>query len=79
MITTISVTRNWQIHIPKHLRSYLGLHKPTKIIARGEKDYIVLKPATSVILPMGGKYERIYKQKKIKLESIRDKIDYSNI
>lgn len=79
MQTTISVTRRWQIHIPKAARKALKLEKPGKMEVRVEAKELILKPVESEILKLAGKYEKYAKGKKINLDRIRDYIDYSDL
>lgn len=77
MQTTISITSQWQIHIPKAARKALKLTKPTQVEARTEGNKLVLTPVESKILKLAGKYAKYAKGKKINLDKIRDYIDYS--
>lgn len=77
MQTTISVTRKWQIHIPKAVREALKLEKPGMVEVKVQKDSLVITPTKSKILSMAGKYEGYAKDKKVSLDKIRDYIDYS--
>lgn len=77
MQTTISITRKWQIHIPKAARKALRMDKPGIMEVKTEDGKLVLTPTKSRILQMAGKYTKYTKNKKINLNKIRDYIDYS--
>ncbi len=79
MITTISITNKWQIHIPKSLRGSFGLDKPGKVAIKAERGKIIITPAKSAIMQYGGKLHEKYNKKKINIEQIRDLIDYSSV
>jgi AbrB family looped-hinge helix DNA binding protein len=77
MQTTISITRKWQIHIPKAARKALELTKPGKAEVRVEGNKLIVRPIESRILQLAGKYAKYAKGKKINIDKIRDYIDYS--
>ncbi len=79
MNTTISITNKWQIHIPKSLRASLGLDKPGKVSITGKPGKIIITPAKSIIMQYAGKLHEEYKKKKINIDNIREKIDYSSL
>lgn len=79
MNTTISVTNKWQIHIPKSLRGALGLDKPGKVTIQAVPGKIIITPTKSTIMQYAGKLHENYNKKKIKIDNIRDLIDYSNL
>lgn len=79
MKTTISITSNWQVHIPKSVREQLGINKPTQATLELAGESIVIKPKKSKFLSSAGMLHKDYKKKKIDLDNIRDHIDYSNI
>lgn len=79
MNTTISITNRWQIHIPKALRSVLGLEKPGKVEITAEPGKLIIKPAKSKILQLAGKYKKYAKHKEVDLDKIRDIINYSDL
>jgi bifunctional DNA-binding transcriptional regulator/antitoxin component of YhaV-PrlF toxin-antitoxin module len=78
MEATISVTRKWQIHIPKALRGALGPTRPGQVKIRAEKGKLIISSSQSKILSLAGKFHKYYlKNKKIDIDNIRDYIDYS--
>ena len=77
MQTTISITKRWQIHIPKAARKALKLTKPGQIQIKLKENKLELTPVESKILKLAGKYEKYAKGKRINLDRIRDYIDYS--
>ncbi len=79
MLTTISITNKWQIHIPKSLRGTLGFVKPGKVAITAERGKIIITPAKSAIMQYGGKLYERYNKKKINIDQVRDLIDYSNL
>lgn len=79
MNTTISITNKWQIHIPKSLRYGLGLTRPGKVTIKAEPGKIIIMPAKSAIMQYAGKLHERYNKKKIDIDNIRDKIDYSDL
>jgi bifunctional DNA-binding transcriptional regulator/antitoxin component of YhaV-PrlF toxin-antitoxin module len=79
MLTTISITNRWQIHIPKSLRSAFGLGKPGKVAIRAELGKIIITPAKSAIMQYGGKLHEKYNKRKINVDQVRDLIDYSSL
>lgn len=79
MTQTIAITNNWQIHIPKSIRELLGLKKAGSAAIETDRKRIIITPVKSNILQYAGKYEKKAQAKKIKVEKIRDLIDYSNL
>lgn len=77
MQQTISITRKWQIHIPKAARQALNLTKPTKAELKIYGKEIIVTPFKSKILQLAGKYAKYAKGKKVNIDRIRDYIDYS--
>lgn len=78
MQQTISITRKWQIHIPKAARQALKLNKPGQAEVRVKGKELIIRPIESKILQLAGKYAKYAKGKKINIDKIRDYIDYSN-
>lgn len=76
-MTTITITRQWQVHIPKNVREGLGLKTPgkAKIETKGKK--IVITPKESEILKLAGSLHHLYKKKPIDIDNVRDHIDYT--
>ncbi len=79
MLTTISITNKWQIHIPKSLRGDFGLDKPGKVAITAEKGKIIITPAKSTIMQYAGKLHEKYNNKKINIDQVRDLIDYADL
>lgn len=79
MLTTISITNKWQIHIPKSLRSDFGLDKPGKVAIIAERGKIIITPAKSLIMQYAGKLHEKYDKKKINIDQVRDLINYSDL
>jgi len=79
MLQTISITPKWQIHIPVKFRKLLGIVKPGIAEIELLKDAIVIRPKPSPVLKLAGKYRHRKPVKKINIERIRDRIDYSNL
>lgn len=79
MLTTISITNKWQIHIPKSFRGALGLDKPGKVAIRAELGKIIITPTRSAIMQYAGKLHERYNKKKINIDNVRDLIDYSDL
>lgn len=77
MQTTISITRKWQIHIPKAARKALKMEKPGRVEIEVQGSKLVVTPTKSRILELAGKYEKYATGKKVNLDRIRDYIDYS--
>ncbi|HLC94805.1 MAG TPA: AbrB/MazE/SpoVT family DNA-binding domain-containing protein [Patescibacteria group bacterium] len=79
MTQTITITPKWQIYIPLKIREVLHLTTPGKAEITVENKKIVIKPTKSLVLQMAGKYKNIAQQKKINLETIREKIRYDQL
>lgn len=79
MLTTISITNKWQIHIPKSLRGALGLDKPGKVAIKALPGKIIITSARSEIMQYAGKLHERYNKKKVNIDNIRDIIDYSSL
>lgn len=77
MQATVSITSRWQIHIPKAARKALKLTKPSQVEIKTDGNKLVLIPVESKVLQLAGKYEKYARGKKIKLDRVRDYIDYS--
>lgn len=78
MEATISLTRKWQIHIPKAMRHVLGAKKPGMVKIKAAKNKLIISPKRSSILDLAGKFHKYYlKNKHINIDHIRDYIDYS--
>lgn len=79
MKKTISITSNWQIHIPKEVREKLNLSAPGKVDIVLEKNSFVLKPNRSSILDLAGILKESAKKHPLPLEDVRDYIDYGEL
>lgn len=79
MLQTISITPKWQIHIPVKFREKLGLVKPGIAEVEIVKGAILIRPKSSPLLKLAGKYRGKKPIKKVDIERIRDKIDYSQL
>jgi bifunctional DNA-binding transcriptional regulator/antitoxin component of YhaV-PrlF toxin-antitoxin module len=79
MNQTITITPRWQIHLPVKFRQVLGLTAPGLVEIKLVKRELILKPKTSPLLKLAGKYRHQVPTKKINLEKVRDQIDYSGL
>lgn len=79
MLTIISITNKWQIHIPKSFRSAFGLDKPGKVAITATPGKITITPAKSSIMQYAGRLHERYDKKKINIDNVRDLIDYSEL
>ncbi len=57
----------------------MGLVKPGLAEIEAVKNTIVIRPKSSPILKLAGKYRQKKLVQKINIERIRDKIDYSKL
>ena len=73
----VSITPNYQIHIPKQARKLLGLKKPSKAILKVSEGSLVITPDyNNKLLALAGKYKS-HTAQGINVENIRDVIDYT--
>ena len=77
MTTQVTMTDNWQIHLPKKFRQSLGLFGGTVFTAVLQGETITLKPMKSDLFSVSKVTRTKAKQQKIKIEKVRDLIDYS--
>lgn len=77
MEATIAITRKWQIHIPKAMRSALGTKRPGMVKIKATKNKLVITPKRSSILDLAGSLHHLYKKNPIDIDHVRDYIDYS--
>lgn len=77
MQTTISMTSNWQIHLPLEMRLKLGIDRATQFFAKIQNGTIVLKPQKEI--PMMKYFGAFKSKKKLDMENLRDYIDYSDL
>lgn len=73
----VSITSKWQVHIPVEIRKKAKLKKPIRVEVSVRGKDIVLRPIKSKILQLAGKYKGRKPIKEIKLDKVRDFIDYS--
>lgn len=76
---TIAITSNWQVHIPRDVRNILGLEKPGQADIHVENDKIVIKPRSSGVLALAGKYKNRHKKSGVDIDNVRDLINYGDI
>ena len=76
MNTIVTITPNYQVHIPTKMRKMVGLdkHGPAEMMVEDGK--IILKPLDDQIMKLAGKYKS---KKKINVDKVRDRIDYSKL
>ncbi len=79
MDTTITITQQWQIYIPEKVRELLDLVNPVKARLEVKDKSMVITPQPSAILSLAGKYRTLSAKKRINLDRIRDRIDYSQL
>lgn len=79
MDTTITITQQWQIYIPEKVRMLLDLVNPVRARLEVKDKSIVITPQASVVLSLAGKYKALAAKKKVNLDRIRDRIDYSKL
>lgn len=77
MTTQVTMTDNWQIHLPKKFRQSLGLSSSTVFTAVLQDDIITLKPQKSQLFSASKATRAQAKKQKIKIDKVRDLIDYS--
>ena len=76
MSVAVSMTNNWQIHIPDAIRKAMNINKPGQFIASVEKDAIVLRQKPSSFNEYFGAFRT---RKKINVENLRANVDYSDL
>lgn len=79
MDTIITITQQWQIYIPEKVRELLDLVNPVKARLEVKDKSIVITPQKSAILSLAGKYKALMTKKRINLDRIRERIDYSRL
>lgn len=79
MNSTISITSNWQIHIPKSVREKLGITTATQASLTLRGDEIIIKPKKSKFLSSAGVLNKDFQKNNIDINRIRDQIDYSKL
>lgn len=78
MTQTVTITPQWQVHIPKKVREMLKLDKPYKAKLTVKDNKIILEPQRSSIFELKGKLKKRHKPG-IDIDNIRDYIDYQNL
>lgn len=73
----LTITRQWQIYLPEEIRRQLRIKQPGKAKAVVRKGQVLIKPLKSRILSLAGALAGQKPKKKIKIEKIREFIDYS--
>lgn len=79
MDTTITITQQWQIYIPEKVRELLDLINPVKARLEVKDRSIVITPQPSAVLSLAGKYKNLAAKKRVNLDRIRERIDYSRL
>lgn len=79
MNTTITITQQWQIYIPEKVRELLNLADPVRARLEVKDKSIVITPQKSAVLSLAGKYKALAAKKRIDLDRIRERIDYSQL
>ena len=73
----ITITRQWQVYLPEEIWNKINLEKPGKASIHVKKGKIVIKSLKSQVLSLAGVLKDNKPKKKVKIEKIRDYIDYS--
>lgn len=77
MQQVISITKQWQVYIPEEVREKINLKNPGKAKIGVKKGEIVIKPLKSKILSLAGSLSGKKPKKPIKIDKVREYIDYS--
>lgn len=77
MTTTVTITNNWQLHVPLAMREIAGFKKPGLVTVSAKKGSLVIKPKKSKILSLAGSLHKAHLKNPIDIDNIRDYIDYS--
>lgn len=77
MQTTVSITPNFQIHIPKKVREAIGLTHPSQAKMEVKNKKIIIEPIDTGILKLAGSLKDHPASKDLDIENIRDHIDYT--
>lgn len=77
MTSTVTITNNWQLHVPLAMREIVGFKKPGVVTVSAKKGVLLIKPQKSKILALAGFLHKEYLKKPIDVDNIRDYIDYS--
>lgn len=76
---TATLTSKGQITIPKAIRDFFDLGARDSLVFTISKNKVIAEPVKSDILKYAGKYYKQARAKKIKVDKIRDMIDYSGL
>jgi len=79
MDTIITITQQWQIYIPEKVRELLDLINPVQARLEVKDKSIIITPQKSAILSLAGKYKTLSAKKRINLDRIRERINYSRL
>lgn len=76
-----TITPNWQVHIPVAIRKAIGLTRHGRVKVEVAKEAIILKPEKEEagITALAGMFKKEYKKNPIDIDTIRDRIDYSDL
>lgn len=77
MISTVTITNNWQLHVPLAMRAIVGFKKPGVVTVYAKKGALIIKPRKSKIMSLAGFLHEKYIKNPIDIDNIRDNIDYS--
>ena len=73
----LTITRQWQIYLPEEIREEVNLKKPGRAKVTVKGGQIIIKPLKSQVLSLAGIFAGQKPKKAVKIEKIRDYIDYS--
>lgn len=79
MTITTMITSQWQVYLPEDVREMIGLTVPGQAELEVIDDGVMIRPKKSAVLKLAGKYKNLSKKRKVNLDNIRDRIDYSNL
>lgn len=77
MTSTVTITNNWQLHVPLAMREVVGFKKPGLVTVSAKKGALVIKPKKSKIMSLAGSLHAAHLKNPIDIDNIRDYIDYS--
>lgn len=75
---TVTVTSKYQVYLPLDIREKAGLitHGPVHI--RADAGKIIIEPKPGTLISLAGKYKS-KASRKVDIDNIRDRIDYSDL
>lgn len=79
MTVAISITNNWQFHVPLEARKIVGLKKGGKATLTVKDGELIIRPRDSKILSLGGTLNSLYKKRPVNIDKIREEIDLSSV